>query len=506
MVRPLGSEILVNDKTSFNQHNSVLVTSETGFVTGWVDVRSKVEFPNDEARLPVSDQIRGRQFTPLGQALAGSEVLSLRNEADPDHRIVALEGARLSNGDIALVWRSQFTDVIDEITRTFDPLLNPLEMDFVVQSSQLFRGDLDIAAGESGDYFIGSVNDGTAEIYNVVSAAARIDEDKPIREINALSLLQAPDGGINALYYGPAEEGDPPSVNLYKYNADASPIGEPYTLPLQLGNVTALESTRLTSGNYALVVTTSQGLSYAVIIDQTFDFVSLSVLPRVDEIEPLADGGFVVAWTGSDGSGSGIFTQTFSETAVATSAPMLVNSSVRNGQFDPDLLVLASGDIVVSWTDESRQGGDQTGSSIKARVFSLDGADRPLGTVESTAGNEVLNGTSAKDVFFFDTEQGTPLGEDVIRGFAPGDLIVTTSPILDANGDGRIKLNNSDRLILPSAEGSPDTDSTGTVAIFYESGGALSNLKFVDFQVHEFEIYYIYAAANDLIRDVHLTF
>lgn len=96
-------------------------------------------------------------------------------------------------------------------------------------------------------------------------------------------------------------------------------------------------------------------------------------------IAGLASGGFVVAWTdssalGGDTSGSGIKAQRFDASGVAVGSELLVNESTLNAQNAPMVSGLASGGFVVTWTDASGQGGDSSGSSIKAQLYGSTGA------------------------------------------------------------------------------------------------------------------------------------
>ena len=55
-------------------------------------------------------------------------------------------------------------------------------------------------------------------------------------------------------------------------------------------------------------------------------------------------------------------------------AEFLVNTATANFQFQPTITSLSSGGFVVSWMDNSGQGGDASSSGIKAQIFSASGA------------------------------------------------------------------------------------------------------------------------------------
>ena len=119
-------EFLVNDKTEFAQHDSAITPlAEGGFAVGWIDAQSVPQTdPGGDIILPVSDQIRGRVFDPTGQPVASSSVLPGQGQSSNTY-FSDLDGIALMNGDVAFGWRTQFTDVYEEQTRTFSPELIP---------------------------------------------------------------------------------------------------------------------------------------------------------------------------------------------------------------------------------------------------------------------------------------------------------------------------------------------------------------------------------------------
>lgn len=91
-------------------------------------------------------------------------------------------------------------------------------------------------------------------------------------------------------------------------------------------------------------------------------------------IASLAGGGFIITWTdASDGSGSGVRAQLYNAAGIAQGAEFLVNSTTANNQSRSTVTGLASGNFIVSWTDESLTGGDASGASIKAQLYSASG-------------------------------------------------------------------------------------------------------------------------------------
>ncbi len=91
-------------------------------------------------------------------------------------------------------------------------------------------------------------------------------------------------------------------------------------------------------------------------------------------IAPLASGGFVISWydfsgTGGEAGGAGIRSQSFNAAGERLGAEVSVNGETLGAQSEPSIAALASGAYVVTYTDASGNGGDGSGLSIKARIF-----------------------------------------------------------------------------------------------------------------------------------------
>ena len=72
-----------------------------------------------------------------------------------------------------------------------------------------------------------------------------------------------------------------------------------------------------------------------------------------------------------------------------------------------------------------------------------------MNATEGTLANDVLNGGVGAQTFFFDTALGLDFGDDRITNFGTDDLIVTTSAINDADGDGLINFGGNRAADLP---------------------------------------------------------
>jgi len=89
-------------------------------------------------------------------------------------------------------------------------------------------------------------------------------------------------------------------------------------------------------------------------------------------IAALSAGGFVASWT--DAGSSDIKAQIFSVAGAPVGGELLVNTQTASGQSEPAITALASGGFVLSWTDTSGVGGDNSGQAVKAQIFDAAGA------------------------------------------------------------------------------------------------------------------------------------
>jgi Ca2+-binding RTX toxin-like protein len=107
----------------------------------------------------------------------------------------------------------------------------------------------------------------------------------------------------------------------------------------------------------------------------------------------LADGRFVISWTdesltGGDNSGAAIRARIFNSDGSESVQEFLVNSTTANKQDVSNIAVLADGRFVVTWEDYSASSGDTSASAIRARIFNSDGSEAvPEFLVNTTTSN-----------------------------------------------------------------------------------------------------------------------
>ncbi len=169
-------------------------------------------------------------------------------------------------------------------------------------------------------------------------------------------------------------------------------------------------------------------------------------------ITSLASGGFVISWSdysglGGDASGSGIKAQIFDATGAKSGPEFLVNTATLNQQIQPTITSLASGGFVVSWTDDSRQGGDASSFGIKAQIFDA-------------------TGTKSGSEFLVNTEALGFQGQPTITSLSSGGFVVSWADSSDASGSSiKAQIFN----VIPNAA---PTDLTLSAAAIDENAAA----------------------------------
>jgi hypothetical protein len=87
-------------------------------------------------------------------------------------------------------------------------------------------------------------------------------------------------------------------------------------------------------------------------------------------VSATGDGRFVVAWSGRDASGAGVLARVFTADGSPATDPVRVNATAWGNQSAPSVAWLADGRFVVAWSGV----GQGRGQTVLARVFSADGA------------------------------------------------------------------------------------------------------------------------------------
>ncbi|WP_187371500.1 calcium-binding protein [Methylobacterium oryzihabitans] len=106
------------------------------------------------------------------------------------------------------------------------------------------------------------------------------------------------------------------------------------------------------------------------------EFLVNTITPGAQQnstITGLANGGFVVSWEDQSGVGTdrafGLKAQIYSSTGTKIGGEFLVNTITQGSQSSPNITGLTNGGFVISWTDNSGQGGDASGLGVKAQIY-----------------------------------------------------------------------------------------------------------------------------------------
>lgn len=167
----------------------------------------------------------------------------------------------------------------------------------------------------------------------------------------------------------------------------------------------------------------------------------------------------------------------------------------KNGILDLDGPGGTSDSIVFSGGTKSlRSLGESGGLHVYAS-----GDTRPAHAIEGTLGSETLHGDvagSRAETFFYDTALGVALGTDRIDSFGTNDILVTTAPISDANGDGVINFGRGNVL-----------DIIGThISMHSTNGSTIGSLEFDGQVEHGGSTYYVYSTLGSAagVANLHL--
>ncbi len=110
----------------------------------------------------------------------------------------------------------------------------------------------------------------------------------------------------------------------------------------------------------------------------------------VPSVTALPDGRFVVTWDSNDGggdtSGNSIRARLYTAAGLPAGNDFVVNATTANNQYTPSVTALRDGRFVVTWESNDASGGDTSGYCIRTRLYNADG---------SAAGNDfVVNSTT----------------------------------------------------------------------------------------------------------------
>ncbi|WP_201838949.1 hypothetical protein [Microvirga zambiensis] len=158
-------------------------------------------------------------------------------------------------------------------------------------------------------------------------------------------------------------------------------------------------------------------------------------------IRALPNGSFVVAWSGSDGSETGFFMQTFDANGQRVGGEILVNTSTTGAQMGTFLEVTADGTLVVGWEGVGDQPGQQDGDlGLFFQRFKINAAPESIavsGSIQESAAAGATAGTlSAVDL---------DLSDRHTFALVDAGSAATTNPLFEIS-DNAIKLKSGAKL------------------------------------------------------------
>ena len=236
----------------------------------------------------------------------------------------------------------------------------------------------------------------------------------------------------------PPGDGSGASAQAQLFSANGTPIGTEFVV-----NTTTVDDqepggiTALANGGFVVTWEDSSGTGDVSgtwsIKAQVYDANGNRVGSQLDvntttagnQLDPsvagLANGNFVVTWEdnsgiGGDASGYGIKGQLFGANGTAIGSEFLVNTQTANDQTVPQITALSNGGYVITWQDSSGTLGDNSGTSIMAQVFDA-------------------NGNEFGSQFLVNSETGGYQTAPTIGSLANGGFVVTWTDTSGTLGD-----------------------------------------------------------------------
>ena len=211
-------------------------------------------------------------------------------------------------------------------------------------------------------------------------------------------------------------------------------------------------------------------------------------------ITALSSGGFVVSWSdlSGDASNTGIRAQIFDASGAKVGGEVPVNTATLNAQYEPAIAALPSGGFVVSWRDQSGQGGDSSGSSIKTQRFDASGGK---------VGGEILVNSVALSDQFAPTVAALPSGWFAVawtdgsdtggdtdgyaikmrnfdpNGFAVGTQFLVNTSTVNNQTQPTMTALSATQVVVAWTDQSGDGSDFGIKAQIFEASGGLSGTK-----------------------------
>ncbi|HEY0043517.1 MAG TPA: hypothetical protein VGB62_03100, partial [Allosphingosinicella sp.] len=338
------------------------------------------------------------------------------------------------------------------------------------------------------------------------------------------------EGGRVLMAWAAAKQGSSTTHDLIGqlYDGEATPIGSPFVMNTALADIQVQPQVAALPGGGFVATWTSfagDGARDQGARAQIFDVHGAKVGAEFavnttttgsqggPQVIAFEDGSFFIAFTSTQGisggaAGGDVFGQFFTAAGVKSGAELVINSTTQSGQFNPNLVLLSSGKILVSWVDASKTGGDTSEYAVRATLLNGDGTvARPEFLVNTTTAQHQLgpNATALAGggfvIVWRDTSED-PLS--TLGSYTPSDIYAQIfdsdglpvggefrvnqdtfagqqEPIVRADPDGGFTVSWSSMSLF---EGDGD-DSRSTLSVKARSYGSAGNAENNEFLVNQ---------------------
>jgi VCBS repeat-containing protein len=313
--------------------------------------------------------------------------------------------AALASDRFAVTWsRATFLDGVPGIVaQVFDSSGTKIGVDFTVASGSGVSTPT-VGALTSGHYVIAwrtFDSSGSGIVAQIFGASGAIG---PAFTVNSSTASDQTDPSVSGLgsggfvvtwmdRSGSGGDSSAAAIKAQLFDASGARVGGELLVNTNTAGSQELSTvTGLASGGFVVTWKDETGDSSGTSIKaQIFDAAGAKVgseflvnlVPWEDQHDPvvaaLPSGGFIITWShwssfGGDSGGSSIKAQIFNASGTKIDWDFIANTTGPANQHQPAVAVLPSGRFVIAWTDESGQGGDPSGTSIKAQLFEANGA------------------------------------------------------------------------------------------------------------------------------------
>jgi len=451
MPAPAAGEVLINtasDAIAFNAR--ITAFSDGRYVVSWTE----------------GSEATGNFFSTFFRIYAAngtptSAPIEYGNTSSSDNDYGSF--AVLANGNIAAVW-AQATQAI--VTRVYNATGAVVAAEQVVSTPSTSFPDPSIVALATG--YVVAYSSGRDIVYSmrgntgtVVGTNRYVTDVATATFEDHVDLAALPGGGFVAVWVQETYPGSPggvpdsSQVMMRLFSSTGAAVGAATAVNAGTAGFSHPSVATLTGGGFVVAWQNEGAAGGSDIVARRYDASGAPVAAEFTvnaaaglqvqaSVIGLANGGFLIAWLGSDGDGNGIFGQAYTSAGVADGGAFRVNETVAGDQtFDgigADAVVqLADGTLVFTWSGNGE--GDDHG--IFTRRFSPD----DLGSIAPDASDDLVSALPGQPVTI------DVLGNDFERSNA------ATVTAVGAASAGSVVINQNGTLTYTPGAGFNGSDS-----------------------------------------------